>query len=164
MGREVSGASSSCRQSCARGCGATRSPGRPQRGSSAPLQHNPIRRNRRLVEPITTSALDARVRVLASTAPTAGAAAARRRVPSPNPCARAPGLALASPGGGRDGHPLAAAPGLAACLVSRPVPGRAWAWGRATERQGRRRLQKSIRSTILRIGVVSPTGLIALGI
>jgi len=119
---------------------------------------------RRLVEPITTSALDARVRVLASTAPTAGAAAARRRVPSPNPCARAPGLALASPGGGRDGHPLAAAPGLAACLVSRPVPGRAWAWGRATERQGRRRLQNSIRSTILRIGVVSPTGLIALGI
>ena len=45
MGREVSGASSSCRQSCARGCGATRSPGRPPRGSSAPLQHNPIRRN-----------------------------------------------------------------------------------------------------------------------
>jgi len=119
---------------------------------------------RRLVEPITTSALDARVRVLASTAPTAGAAAARRRVPGPNPCARAPGLALASPGGGGDGHPLAAAPGLAAGLVSRPVPGRAWAWGRATERQGRRRLQKSIRSTILRVGVVSPTGLIALGI
>jgi len=43
MGREVSGASSSCRQSCARGCGATRSPGRSQRGSTAPLQHNPIR-------------------------------------------------------------------------------------------------------------------------
>ena len=106
---------------------------------------------RRLVEPITTSALDARVRVLASTAPTAGAAAARRRVPSPNPCARAPGLALASPGGAGWPPPCRGA-GLAACLVSRPVPGRAWAWGRATERQGRRRLQKSIRSTILRIG------------
>ena len=164
MGREVSGASSSCRQSCARGCGATRSPGRPQRSSSAPLQHNPIRRNptaRRANNHKRFRCASAR---LGLDCTTAGAAAARRRVPSPNPCARAPGLALASPGGGRDGHPLAAAPGLAACLVSRPVPGRAWAWGRATERQGRRRLQKSIRSTILRVGVVSPTGLIALGI
>ena len=82
----------------------------------------------------------------------------------PEPVRASPRFGPGEPRRGAGWPPPCRGAGLAACLVSRPVPGRAWAWGRATERQGRRRLQKSIRSTILRIGVVSPTGLIALGI
>ena len=164
MGREVSGASSSCRQSCARGCGATRSPGRPPRGSSAPLQHNPIRRNptaRRANNHKRFRCASARLGLDCTHCGCRGRTAAGAK---PEPVRASPRFGPGEPRRGAGWPPPCRGAGARSVPGFETGAGARMGLGTRDGTAGAAPFAKSIRSTILRIGVVSPTGLIALGI